>query len=117
MSATDEQRDEAGGPVPVRDLMKQMAPESEAEGEPRWDGIEQGFENEDGEWVVRAAGTGALGTGQRGIARVMAVHFYRRDDPETPVREALVPAGRFPDLRPEELGELYERATPIELER
>ena len=118
MTPADQERpDEEGGPVPVRDLMKQMAPEPEPEGEPRWDGIERGFENDEGEWLVRAAGTGAIGTGQSGAARVMAVHFFRRDDPETPVREALVAAGRFPDLRPEELGELYERATPIEVGR
>lgn len=105
------------GPVPVRDLMKQMVSRPEAEGEPRWEGTEHAFEQDGETWIARAAGAGAYGTGARGQARLTAVHFYREEDPETPVREALVPAGAYPDLRPEELRTLYERATPIELDR
>lgn len=105
------------GPVPVRDLMKQMVSRPEVEGEPRWEGTEHTFERDGESWLVRAAGAGAYGTGARGRARLTAVHFYREQDPETPVREALVPAGVFPHLRPEELRTLYDRATPIELDR
>ncbi|NIP77858.1 MAG: hypothetical protein GWM90_01100 [Gemmatimonadetes bacterium] len=42
------------------------------------------------------------------------MHFYREAEPDVPVREALVPAGAFPHLGPEELRVLFERATPIE---
>lgn len=112
---TDEKS--GGGPVPVRDLMKKMVSQPEAEGEPRWEGTEHTFERDGAEWTVRAAGAGAYGTGPRGRARLVAVHFFHEDAPETPVREALVAAGRFPHLRPEELQVLFERATPIELDR
>lgn len=105
------------GPVPVRDLMKQMVSQPEAEGEPRWEGAEHAFERDGEAWLVRTAGAGAYGTGARGRARLMAVHFYREDAPETPVREALVPAGVYPHLLPEELRALYDRATPIEQDR
>lgn len=105
------------GPVPVRDLMKQMVSRPEAEGEPRWEGTELTFDRGEESWLVRAAGAGAYGTGSRGQARLVAVHFFREDDPETPVREALVAAGAFPHLRPEELRTLFDRATPIELDR
>lgn len=105
------------GPVPVRDLMKQMVSQPEAEGEPRWEGTEHAFEMDGEEWRARVAGAGSYGTGDRGSARLSAVHFCREDEPETPVREALVPADDFPHLRPEELRTLYERATPIELDR
>lgn len=113
---TDEEKG-GEGPVPVRDLMKQMVSRPEVEGEPRWEGTELAFERGGETWRVRAAGAGAYGTGARGRARLVAVHFYRDDAPERPVREALVPAGAFPHLRPEELRTLFDRATPIELDR
>ena len=104
------------GPVPVRDLMKQMTPEPgapAAEEEPRWDRPDRAFEVGGEEWLARSAGAGAYGTGRRGAARLLAVHFCRASEPDAPVREALVPAGVFPHLRPEELSALFERATPI----
>lgn len=111
----------APGPVPVRDLMKTLTPEPEpaagTDSEPRWDSVERGFDNDEGTWIVRGAGAGAYGTGPTGTARLVAVHFFRADAPGTPVREALVPAGVFPHLAPEELRDLYDRATPIELDR
>lgn len=105
------------GPVPVRDLMKQMVSRPEAEGEPRWESEEKVFDLRGESWTVRAAGAGAYGTGARGRAKLVAVHFYREAEPDTPVREALVPAGVFPHLRPDELRTLFERATPIDLDR
>lgn len=110
----------APGPVPVRDLMRPSTPGSdtgEAAGGPPPVVIEREFEREDGLWIARNAGAGAYGTGRLGTARLVAVHFYHVDDPQVPVREALVAAGRFPHLGAEELGELFERATPIELDR
>lgn len=112
-----EEKKGGSGPVPVRDLMKRMASQPEVEGEPRWEGTEHTFELDDALWTARTAGAGAYGTGSRGRARLVAVHFYREDDPETPVREALVAAGRFPHLRSEELRRLFEGATPIDPER
>ncbi len=116
---SDDGHEDATGPVPVRDLMKTVHPEQEpaAEGEPRWDGPERSFEHGGEEWTARSAGAGAYGTGRAGRARLVAVHFFRVADPERPVREALVAAGWFPHMRPEELRELFERATPIELDR
>lgn len=104
-----------GGPVPVRDLMQRQR-EPEPEGSPRWESDDRAFEMDGAEWRVRAAGAGALGTGTRGIARVLAVHFFREDEPEKPVREALIPAGTFPNLREPELRALFQRATPIVLD-
>lgn len=108
-------------PMPVRDLMKQFTPEPEpapgADADPVWDGMERGFETGDVAWIARSAGAGAYGTGRLGTARLVAVHFFRRDDPSTPVREALVPAGALPQLGPAELRELFERATPIDVDR
>lgn len=112
---TDE-REAGSGPVPVRDLMRPAAPEVEVEGEPRWEGDERVFELDGASWTVRTAGAGSYGTGSQGIARLLAVHFFSDDDPERPVREALVPAGVFPNLRDEELRTLFQRATPIETE-
>jgi hypothetical protein len=112
---TDEQ-DKVGGPVPVRDLMRPSAPEPEAEGEPRWEGDDRAFEADGVTWSARPAGAGSYGTGDLGKARLLAVHFFRQDEPDRPVREALVPAGLFPHLLPGELKELFDRATPIELD-
>lgn len=108
---------EDSGPVPVRDLMQAARQEvrPEAEGEPRWEGEDREFEHDGVAWIVRAAGSGAYGTGDTGTARIFAVHFYRagRDEPD---REALVPAERFPHLRDEELVALLDGATPIEVD-
>lgn len=112
---TDE-KEEVTGPVPVRDLMKVPAADPAAEGEPRWEGNERGFELEGEEWTARTAGAGAYGTGEHGAARLLAVHFFRASDPDRPVREALVPAGLFAELWPDELRTLFQRATPIELD-
>ncbi|MDX1673910.1 MAG: hypothetical protein R3314_03815 [Longimicrobiales bacterium] len=114
---TEDEKKGDSGPVPVRDLMKQMVSRPEAEGEPRWEGDELTFERDGDTWAARPAGAGAYGTGSRGRARLVAVHFFHGQDPDTPVREALVPAGVFPHLRPEELRALCDRATPIELDR
>lgn len=111
-----EEEERTGGPVPVRDLMKQMKPEPEAEGEPQWEGEGRGFERDGVTWSARPAGAGSYGTGDQGTARLLAIHFYREDDPEHPVREALVPAASFPGLHQDELRTLFERATPIELD-
>lgn len=101
------------GPVPVRDLMKRPPPATESGGESRWPGEEREFEMDDARWTVRTAGAGSYGTGRKGIARLVAVHFFREAEPETPVREALVPAGEFHNLRDPELRTLFNRATPI----
>lgn len=114
---SDDEKKGGNGPVPVRDLMKQMVSRPEAEGEPRWEGDDRTFEMDGETWSARPAGAGAYGTGARGQARLMAVHFFRDEDPGTPVREALVPAADFSHLRPEELRALFDRATPIDLDR
>lgn len=110
------------GPVPVRDLMRTLSPRAEPDPEPEEreagpDALERGFTREGEAWVVRPAGEGLYGTGRTGTARLVAIHFFRERDPDTPVREALVAAGAFPALRPEELEALFERATPIEADR
>lgn len=120
MSATGgegEGRDEQA-PVPVRDLMKQPQEPAEADAAGARDDGPQGGESrrfEVGEdvWLARAVGVGAYGTGGMGRARLVAVQFFRESEPETPVREALVAAGRFPHLRPEELRALFDGATPM----
>lgn len=111
-----DERESGSGPVPVRDLMRTLSPEPEAEGEPGWERDERTFELEGATWTVRAAGAGCYGTGEPGAARLLAVHFFAGDAPDRPVREALIPAGVFPHLREEELRTLFGRATPIELE-
>jgi hypothetical protein len=90
--------------------------ESEAAGEPRWEGEDRAFEADGVTWKVRPSGSGAYGTGDLGTARILAVHFYRGDDPD-PVREALVPAARLPHFHDDELVALLESATPIEVDR
>jgi hypothetical protein len=104
------------GPVPVRDLMQRPAHEPEPEGEPGWTGDERELTIDDRQWRVRPAGAGSYGTGKLGAARLLAVHFFRDDAPDRPVREALVPAGVYPYLREPELRDLFRRATPVVVE-
>lgn len=112
--AGPDEREPGSGPISVRDLMRPATPEPEGEGEPRWEGDERAFDMDGKAWTVRTAGAGTYGTGGLGTARLLAVHFFREEAPETPVREALVPAGVFPTLRDEELRSLFESATPID---
>lgn len=98
------------GPVPVRDLIGQREAEPAAEA---GDVLELRFEVDGEEWLARSAGAGCYGTGARGAARLLAVHFYRARAAEEPVREALIPAGLFAGMRTEQLVEAWARATPI----
>jgi hypothetical protein len=120
-----------GGPVPARDLLRHLQepasagdPEGAADAPPDGDrGTTSAvptsltFEMDGDAWILRPAGAGVYGTGRRGAARLLAVHFFRASDPGRPVREALVPAGEFGTWGDQALVELFERATPIELER
>jgi hypothetical protein len=132
---TDPRPSPESGPVPVRDLLKQTgdapAPaEAEAPAPPARDRLEdtaaapaeaevgeRAFEVNEEVWLARLAGVGLYGTGRLGSARLVAVHFFRASEPEEPVREALVPASDFRRLEPAELRVVFERATPIEMER
>lgn len=64
-------------------------------------------------WIARVAGVGAGGTGKVGMAYLVAVHFYRAEEPERPVREALLPRGSFEGLFDGELVALYARGVDI----
>ncbi len=100
-------------PAPVR------AEEAHLEGEGAVGGAPAGearFEVEGTTWLARPAGAGCYGTGKLGTARLVAVHFFRADATDEPVREALIPAGLLGVLREEEWTELWARATPIRTE-
>lgn len=104
------------GPIPARDLLRPAAPPppggAAAEVAPDADVLS--FERAGEVWLARAAGAGSYGTGRRGAARLLAVHFFRDSEPEEPIREALISAGVFSTLQPAELLELFDRATPID---
>jgi hypothetical protein len=108
----------------VRDLIRQVAPDSAAE---PLSG-ERAFTVDGRDWVARIAGEGVGGTGARGGAYLVAIRFYpahasaRSGDEEVAreqgrrgaaVREALLPRGRFRLLYDEELVELFRSAKPI----
>jgi hypothetical protein len=101
------------GPVPVRDLLRQSeaAPETRSSAA---EVVEHGFTADGEAWLARAAGEGCYGTGRRGVARLMAVHFFRVEAADEPVLEALVPAAAFGELGEREWVEVWSGATPIE---
>lgn len=71
------------------------------------------FELEGEAWIARVAGKAAGGTGATGLGLVDAVHFFRAQAPDEPVREALLGRGRFPTLHEAELRALWAAAKPI----
>jgi hypothetical protein len=73
------------------------------------------FEAEGGQWIARLAGKSAGGTGPYGLAMVQAIHFFRADRANVPVREALAERGRFDGMFDEELRTMLARATPIRI--
>jgi hypothetical protein len=106
------------GPVPVRDVVGRPGGEREAEAQPAEAAsdvqTERTFVAAGEHWLARLAGSGCYGTGRRGSARLVAVHFYRAEAPGDPLREALIPAAAFDELRSEEWVAVWSRATPIE---
>jgi hypothetical protein len=71
------------------------------------------FEAEGREWIARAAGRGAGGTGSYGLGMLEAVHFAHAEAASTPLFEALVAAGRLAFLYDDELQGLLRTATRI----
>jgi hypothetical protein len=65
------------------------------------------------EWVARVEGTSAAGNGSYNLALLAALRFSRASEPDRPILEVLLPAGRFPVLFDEELVELFGRARPM----
>lgn len=66
------------------------------------------------DWLARQAGVGSGGTGEVGLARLVAVRFYRPEQPERARREALLPTGRLENMYDDELRDLFRQAQPIE---
>lgn len=93
-------RDDMPPPAPPHELRRGIAPERQ---------LTVGAEA----WIAWLGGKGACGTGSYGLGLVEAVHFARADAPDRPLREALLPRGRFEALFDAELLELFERATPV----
>lgn len=75
--------------------------------------MKQGFTFEGVEWVAWTSGGGAYGTGNRGLGNVEAVHFARASEPDVPLMEALIAAGRFDDLFETELLEVFRTAKKV----
>jgi hypothetical protein len=113
---SDDRRNEQNGPTPVRASMGAGAPEQEpkATAQP---GFVKRFRHGGQEWLARIAGESAYGTGQEGMAYLVAVHFFHASDDATPLKEALLPAARFPGLVEPELEALLEQAVAIDLDR
>ncbi len=65
------------------------------------------------EWLAWPSGSSAYGTGTLGPALLEAVHFAQASAPETPLFEALLPAGRFHGLFEDELVALLKSATRV----
>lgn len=66
------------------------------------------------EWLAWVSGKSAAGTGEYGLAMVVAVHFAPAAKPAPPRFEALLPRGRFRVLFDDELLALMRSATPVE---
>ncbi len=130
---TDAPRDDGGtgeAPLPVRASMAAETPAdvprpdvadaTAAEGADVAPGREppvKRFRHGEEEWLARIAGQSAYGTGGRGMAYLVAVHFLRAVDDTTPLKEVLIPAARFRGLSEPELQTLLDEAVTIDLER
>lgn len=88
-------------PAPPHELSQQLPPARQ-------------FEHEGRMWIARLAGKAAFGTGSYGLGLVEAVHFCTADEPERPLREALIACGGFESLYDTELADLLKTARPIE---
>lgn len=73
------------------------------------------FRVHDTEWVAWVSGFGSYGTGHAGLGTVQTLHFALTSQPEKPLREVLMPTGRFEDLFDEELLRLFAESRDIKL--
>ncbi len=71
------------------------------------------FEFDGAVWVAWPSGGGAYGTGALGLGAVQAIHFARKETPETPLYEALLAAGAFETLFDDELSAVFRIARKI----
>jgi hypothetical protein len=71
------------------------------------------FECDGVSWLAWPSGASAYGTGVVAPATLEAVHFAHADAPETPLFEALLPAGRFWALFDQELVALLRSAVKV----
>lgn len=68
----------------------------------------------DGEaWIAQVAGRAGVGTTGPVVGAIAVVHFFRAEEPDTPVRQAYLAASRFEALYEAELLELFHSAKPI----
>ncbi|HEX7117555.1 MAG TPA: hypothetical protein VF212_02125 [Longimicrobiales bacterium] len=107
-------------PIPVtdavRDLIRKTAAERPAEDAPPAP-PGRTFTADGQTWIARIAGEAIVGTGAFASAALLAVRFHRADEPDRPLREALIPRGRFELLYDDELAALLRTARPLDAER
>ncbi|HEY8376767.1 MAG TPA: hypothetical protein VIK91_09775, partial [Nannocystis sp.] len=75
---------------------------------------ERSFTDDGVEWIARIAGEAVVGKGaMTTTGAIAAVHFHRADDPERPLRYALLPRGHFERLGEDELIALFRSARTL----
>lgn len=102
-------------PTPVREAMdavpREIGPASPTELPSRR------FEAGEGEeWIARLSGTTVTGLPADAGVPLMQLTFFRAQEPETPVREALGVGETLDDLGEEELRDRLRRAHPVDAE-
>lgn len=101
-------------PVPVSGAVRDLIRRTAADRPPDPPAPPHRTFHADGElWTARIAGEAGAGTGPLGSAVLAAIHFARADHPERPLRETLLPAGRFERLHDDELAALLRTARPL----
>lgn len=111
-----------GGPMSMREAVERLHTRAAgrdpdagpADTEVQQPALVRRFSVGDEEWLVREAGSARAGTGQQGLARIVALRFYRPSEPDEPRREVLVPAVDLETMYDDELRALFARAQPFD---
>lgn len=103
------------GPTPVREAMDAVPPAigsaSPTELPSR---TFRAGEDEDEEWIVRLSGVTVTGLPTDTGAPLVHLTFFRAEEPETPVREAVGVGETLEDLAEDELRDHLGRARPVD---
>lgn len=98
-------------PKAAQELIRNIDPDRSVPSPP---GPERYFLMDGEVWIARQVGEARVGSSALGAAAIVTIRFYHAAEPDRPLKEALLPRGRFELLYDEELRALFHAARRLD---